>query len=158
MLGSQPRSVCLKRLSVGGKHALHFVQNLEIPKSTARNFDKYRICMKYQRRWYKICACGLCGKLCKIEVKRLIFCFLGGAYDVVFLFWRCVSQFNVNFSLEKVSNLSDIAFLSIAVKHIVSLATLDNSKIFLPTSHPVVSAAGESSANFTLVPNETCSF
>jgi len=55
------------------------------------------------------------------------------------------------FSLEKVSNLSDIAFLSIAVKNIVSLATLDNSKFLLRTSHPVVSAAGESVANFTLV-------
>ena len=30
-----------------------------------------------------------------------------------------------------ISNLSDIAFLSIAVKNIVSLATFDNSKIFL---------------------------
>jgi len=32
------------------------------------------------------------------------------------------------FSLEKVSNLSDIAFLSTAVKIIVSLANLDNWK------------------------------
>jgi len=48
--------------------------------------------------------------------------------------------------LEKVSNLSDIAFLSIAVKNIVSLATLDNSKFLWRTSHPFVSTAGESAA------------
>jgi len=57
----------------------------------------------------------------------------------------------VIFSLEKVSNLSEIAFLSIAVKNIVSLATLDNSKFFWRTSHAVVSAAGWSAANLTLV-------
>ena len=60
----------------------------------------------------------------------MIFRFLGRAYDVVFLFWRCVSHLNVIFLLEKVSNLSDIALLSIAVKNIVSLATLDNSNFF----------------------------
>jgi len=37
-------------------------------------------------------------------------------------------HFSVIFSLEKFSNLSDIAFLSIAVKNIISLATLNNSK------------------------------
>jgi len=57
------------------------------------------------------------------------------------------------FSLEKVSNLSDIAFLSTAVKIIVSLANLDNWKFLWRTSHPVVSAAGESAASFTLVKN-----
>jgi len=57
----------------------------------------------------------------------LTFRFLGHAYDVVFLFWRCVLHFNVlHFSLKKVSNLSDIAFLSIAVKNIVSLSPLGN--------------------------------
>ena len=60
----------------------------------------------------------------------MIFCFVGRAYDVVFLFWRCVFHLNVIFLLEKVSNLSDIAFLSIAVKNIISLETLDNSKFF----------------------------
>jgi len=51
--------ICLPlRLSVGEKHALHFAQNLLIPKSVARIFDRYGICMKYQRRWYKICRGG----------------------------------------------------------------------------------------------------
>jgi len=40
--------ICLpQRRSMGEKHALHFVQNLEILKSVARNFDRYGICMKY---------------------------------------------------------------------------------------------------------------
>jgi len=57
--------ICLlQMLSVRIKHDLHFVQNLKIPKIVARNFDRYGICMKYQRRWYVICARGLCGKLC----------------------------------------------------------------------------------------------
>jgi len=51
------------------KHALHFVQNLQIPKSVSRTFDRYGICMKYQRRWYKICACGLC---VKFKIKDLL--------------------------------------------------------------------------------------
>jgi len=40
-----------QKLSARNEHALHFVQNLLIPKSVARNFDRYGICMKYQRRW-----------------------------------------------------------------------------------------------------------
>jgi len=52
-----------QKLSGGEKHVLHFVQNLLIPKSVARNFDRYGICMKYQRRWHKICVRGLWGKL-----------------------------------------------------------------------------------------------
>jgi len=68
--------VCLpQRLSVHKKHALHFVQNLEIPKSVTRNFDRYGICMKCQRRWYKICVRGLCGKMCKVGVKTVDFPF-----------------------------------------------------------------------------------
>ena len=43
--------ICLPQtLSVRIKHALHFVQNLNIPKSVAQNFDRYGICMKYQIR------------------------------------------------------------------------------------------------------------
>jgi len=61
--------ICLpQRLSVGEKHALHLVQNLKIPKRFARNFDRYGICMKYQRRYYKICACGLCVKLLNLKI------------------------------------------------------------------------------------------
>jgi len=61
--------ICLpQRLSAGEKHALHFVQNLLIPKSVARHFDRYGICMKSQRRWYKICARGLCVKLLKLKI------------------------------------------------------------------------------------------
>jgi len=70
MLGCQPRSVCLRRClcAMRIKHALHFVQNLEIPKSVARNFDRYGICVKYQRRWHDICARGLCVKLLKLKI------------------------------------------------------------------------------------------
>ena len=145
--------ICLPQsMSARNEHALHFVQNLLLPKSVARNFDRCGICMKYQRRWYKICVCGLRVKLCKIRCKNGWFSvFWAVLYDVVFLFWRCVLHFNVIFSLEKVSNLSDIAFLSIAAKNIVFLEILGNSKFFSRTSHPVVSAAGESAANFTLV-------
>jgi len=61
--------ICLPQtLSVSRNHALHFVQNLEIPKSVAQNFDRYRIGMKYQRRWYKICVRGLCGKLLQLKI------------------------------------------------------------------------------------------
>jgi len=138
--------ICLPQwLSVWEKHALHFVQNHEIPKSVVRNFDWYGICIKYQRRWYKICARGLCEKLCEIEEKTIDFPFFGTCLWRCFLFWRCVLHFNVIFSLEKVSNVFDIAFLSIAVKDIVS-TTLDNSKLFWRTSHPIETAAGESAA------------
>jgi len=61
--------ICLpQRLSARNEHALHFVQNLEIPKSVARNFNRYGICMKYQRHWYKICVRGLCVKLLKLRI------------------------------------------------------------------------------------------
>jgi len=61
--------ICLpQRLSVGEKHVLHFVQNLLIPKNVARHFDRHRICMKYHRRWYKICAWRLCVKLLKLKI------------------------------------------------------------------------------------------
>ena len=50
------------------KHALHFVQNLFIPKSVAQNVDRHGICMKYQRRRYNICVRGLCGKLLKLKI------------------------------------------------------------------------------------------
>jgi len=66
MLGCQPRSVCL-----GGcvlvKSILYILYTISRFRSVARNFDRYGICMKYQRRWYKICLRGLCGKLFKIE-------------------------------------------------------------------------------------------
>jgi len=60
----------------------------------------------------------------------LIFRFYGRASDVIFLFWNCVSHFTVIVLLEKVSNRFDLAFLSIALKNNVSLATPDNSKLF----------------------------
>jgi len=61
--------ICLpQRLSVPNEHALHVVQNLEIQRSVARHFARYGICMKYQRRWYKTCARGLCGQLLKLKI------------------------------------------------------------------------------------------
>jgi len=90
--------ICLpQRLSVGEKHALHFVQNLEIPKGVARNFDRYGICMKYQRRQYKICARGLCGKLCKIWVKTVDFPFFGPCLWCYFLVLEMCFAFQCDF-------------------------------------------------------------
>jgi len=61
--------ICLpQRLSVRTQHAFHFVQNLEIAKNVARNFDRYGICMKYQKTWYEICVRGLCVKLLKLKI------------------------------------------------------------------------------------------
>jgi len=43
--------ICLQQtLSLHKKHALYFVQNFDIQKNVARNFDRYGICMKYQKR------------------------------------------------------------------------------------------------------------
>jgi len=87
--------ICLpQKLSARNEHALHFVQNLEIPKSVARNFDRNAICMKYQRRWYKICARGLCGKLCKIGVKTVDFPFFGPCL------WCCSLVLEVCFAFQ----------------------------------------------------------
>jgi len=54
--------------AVFANRTIYFVQNLEISKSVARNFDRYEICMKYQRRWYKIWVRGLCVKLLKLKI------------------------------------------------------------------------------------------
>ena len=95
--------ICLRqRLSVAEKHALHFVQNLEIPKSVARNFDRYGICTNYQRR-YKICARGLCGKLCKIGVKTVYFPpFFGPCLWCCFLVLEVCFAFQCDFFVGKV--------------------------------------------------------
>ena len=61
--------ICLpQRLSARNEHHLHIVQNLEIPKSVAQRFDRYGICMKYERRWYNICVRGLRVKLLKLKI------------------------------------------------------------------------------------------
>jgi len=147
MSGCQPRSVCLRgylwvknmlyilyKISRCWKVLLEILADMESVWNTKDGDIKYVFVGVVE-------SC----------VKKVDFPFFGSCLWCFFLFWRCVFYFNVIFSLEKVSNLSDIAFLSIAANNIVSLATLDNSKFFWRTLHPVVSAAGESADNFTLV-------
>jgi len=148
MLDCQSRSVCLRRclclkcvLYISCKISRFRKVLLEILTDMESVWNTKDGDMK--------CVRGLCGKL---GWKRLFFRFTGNAYDVLFLFCRYVMRCNVIFSLKKVSNLSDFAFLSIAVKNFVSLSPHHfNSWLFWRTSHPIVSVAGESAANFTLV-------
>jgi len=90
-----------QRLSVGEKHVLHFVQNLLIPKSVARHFDRYGIYTKYQRRWYKICSCGLCGKLCETGLKTAYFPFFGPYLWCWFLVLEVCFAFECDFFVGK---------------------------------------------------------
>jgi len=119
MLGCQPRSVCLR-----GYLCVHNMLYILYKISRSRKV-LLEILTVMESVWntkdgdiiYVLVGCA--ENCVKLVWKRLIFRFLGHACDVVFLFWRCVLHFNVFFSLKKVSNLSDIAFLSIAVKNIV---------------------------------------
>jgi len=144
--------ICLpQRLSVGEKHPLHFVQNFLIPKSVARNFDRYGICMKYERLWYKICGRGLCVKLCKIGVKKVDFPFFGPCLWCCFLVLEVCFAFECYFFVGKGFQPFWHCSLVHCSEKYCFFSNPWQFEFFWRTSHPVVRAAGESAANFTLV-------
>ena len=97
--------ICLhQRLSVGEKHVLHFVQNLLIPKSVARHFNRYGICMTHQRQWYKICACWLCVKLLKLKINYPL-------YTALLSDWRVSDSSPLAYLRERTCELDIGAFL-----------------------------------------------
>jgi len=57
--------------------------------------------MKYQRRWYEICARGLCGKLCKIGVKTVDFSFYGPWLRCCFLVLEVCFALQCDFFVEQ---------------------------------------------------------
>ena len=71
------------------------------PEKCCSKFDRYGICMKYQRRWYKICARGLCGKLCKIGVNTVDLLVVGPCLWCCFLVLEMFFAFQCVFFVEK---------------------------------------------------------
>jgi len=147
MLGGQARYVCLGRC-LGVRNMLYILYKISWSRKCCSKFGRCGICMKYQRRWFKICTRGFCGKLCKIGVKTVDFSFFGPclwccslvlevcfAFQCDFFHWKRFPTFLILLSCP-------LQWETLFLYHPLIIR-----KKFWRTSH----TAGESAANFTLL-------